>query len=344
MDDFYDGTKLLSMSDLNGQKPEIFLCTSNRTAGKTTYFNRLVVNRWLNKKQKFCLIYRYKNELNDIPDKFFKDIGNLFFKDHDLTCRKMGKDVAIELLMDSNPCGYAVALNSADAIKKWSHLFSDVENMLMDEFQSETNSYCPNEIKKFRSIHTSMARGNGKMVRYLPVYMIANPVSILNPYYVSLGISTRLRSDTKFLRGNGFVLEQGHNSVAADLTSQSAFNRAFANDSYGDYESQGVYLNDNLAFIEKPVGIPKYVCTIKYKNAFYGLKEYAEQGIIYCDNKADLTYPFKIATTTEDHQINYVMLRSNDIFISNMRYYFDKGCFRFKDLSAKEALMATLSY
>lgn len=31
---YYDGTKLLSMTDLNGKKPEIFICTSNRTAGK----------------------------------------------------------------------------------------------------------------------------------------------------------------------------------------------------------------------------------------------------------------------------------------------------------------------
>ena len=34
---FYDGTKLLSMTDLNGDKPEIYICTSNRSAGKTTW-------------------------------------------------------------------------------------------------------------------------------------------------------------------------------------------------------------------------------------------------------------------------------------------------------------------
>ena len=36
---FYDGTKLLNMKDLSGEKPEIYLCTGNRSAGKTTYFN-----------------------------------------------------------------------------------------------------------------------------------------------------------------------------------------------------------------------------------------------------------------------------------------------------------------
>ena len=58
MGEYYDGTKLLSMKDLNGDTPEIFLCTSNRSAGKTTYFERMLVNRFIRTGKKFCLIYR----------------------------------------------------------------------------------------------------------------------------------------------------------------------------------------------------------------------------------------------------------------------------------------------
>ena len=50
--EYYDGTKLLSMSDINGLKPELYLCTTNRTGGKTTYFNRLLVNNFLKKNKK----------------------------------------------------------------------------------------------------------------------------------------------------------------------------------------------------------------------------------------------------------------------------------------------------
>ena len=56
---FYDGTKLLSLKDINGCTPEIYMCTSNRSAGKTTYFNRLCVNRCLKDKEKFCVLYSY---------------------------------------------------------------------------------------------------------------------------------------------------------------------------------------------------------------------------------------------------------------------------------------------
>lgn len=341
---FYDGTKLLSLLDLEGNKPEIYMCTTNRTGGKTTYFNRLLVNRWKNKKEKFCLIYRFNYELDDIADKFFKDIQGLFFPNSFMEAKKMAKGIYCELYIDEELCGYAVALNNADTLKRYSHLFSDVSTMLFDEFQSETNHYCADEITKFRSIHTSFARGQGKQYRYLPVIMISNPVSIINPYYVKMGISARLKKETKFLRGKGFVLEQGYNETASLAQQEGGFNKAFGDDEYNAYSQQGVYLNDNLAFIEKPKGRSRYLATIKYDGTEFGIREFADEGVIYCDNKPDTTYPFKISITTEDHNINYVMLKRNDLLFENFRYYFNKGCFRFQDLRAKEALMTAISY
>ena len=74
MGNFYDGTKLLSLKDINGETPEIYICTSNRSAGKTTFFNRLAMNRFLKDGKKFALLYRYNYEVRDAPEKFFKDI------------------------------------------------------------------------------------------------------------------------------------------------------------------------------------------------------------------------------------------------------------------------------
>ena len=59
MAEYYDGTKLLSMVDMNGNKPEIYITTTNRSAGKTTYFGRLAVRRFLRNKEKFILLYRF---------------------------------------------------------------------------------------------------------------------------------------------------------------------------------------------------------------------------------------------------------------------------------------------
>lgn len=341
---YYDGTKLLSMLDINGNKPEIYMCTTNRSGGKTTYFGRLCVNRFLDKGEKFGLIYRYNYELDDVVDKFYKDLSSLFFHEHTMTSKRRASGIFHELFLDDKSCGYALSLNSADQIKKYSHLFSDIARMIFDEFQSETNHYCTDEIKKLLSVHTSIARGQSKQVRYVPVYMLSNPVSIINPYYIELGISTRIRDDTKFLRGDGFVLEQGFIESASKSQLDSGFNKAFAKNTYVAYSSQCVYLNDNKSFIDKPQGKSTYICTLKYKGCEFGVREITENGIIYCDDKPDTTFKTRITVTTGDHNVNYVMLKRNDFFLSNLRYLFERGAFRFKDMRCKEAVLNALSY
>ena len=344
MPTYYDGTKLLSLNDINGNKPELYLCTTNRTGGKTTYFGRLLVNRFFDKGEKFGLIYRFNYELDDCADKFFKDIGKLFFQDKVMTNKRRASGIFHELFLDNVSCGYALSLNSCDQLKKYSHLFNDIKRMVFDEFQSESNHYCNDEVRKFISLHTSVARGNGEQIRYVPVFMLSNPVSIINPYYTELGISSRLRDDTKFLKGDGYVLEQGYIESASKAQKESGFNRAFANNTYVAYSAECVYLNDNKAFIDKPSGNGRYIGTLRYNGRDYGIREYSELGIVYCDDKPDGTFRFRVTVTTEDHNVNFVMLKRNDLFIANLRYLFERGCFRFKDLRCKEAVLKALSY
>lgn len=342
---YYDGTKLLSMKDIDGNTPEIYMCTTNRTGGKTTWFNRYFCNCYFKRAEKFGLIYRYNYELDDVADKFYKDVGSLFFPRTTMTSKKRAKGIFHELYIDDKPCGYALSLNAADSIKKHSHLFSDIQRLLFDEFQSETNHYCADEVTKLLSVHKSIARGQGKQYRRVPIYMIGNPVSIINPYYVEMGISTRLTEDTKFLRGSGFVLEQGYVESADKASEESGVLKAFSQNEYVAYSGQGVYLNDSKAFIQKPANCTgKYIATIRYKGTDFAIREYRDLGILYCDDRPDRSYPNRISVTTEDHNINYVMLKNNDFFIANLRYFFERGCFRFKDLRCKEALLKCISY
>ena len=136
MQGYYDGTKLLSLKDLNGQQPEIVLCCSNRSAGKTTWFGRWFVKRFLDHGEKFCLVYRYNYELTDIGSKFFKELKTLFFPEKEMESKNRAKGVYCELFLDGDPCGYAVSINNADQLKKMSHLFSDVKRILFDEFHA----------------------------------------------------------------------------------------------------------------------------------------------------------------------------------------------------------------
>lgn len=343
---YYDGTKLLSLKDANGNTPEIYICTTNRSAGKTTYWNRYFVNRFIKYGEKFMLVYRQVTQLDgDVSGKFFKDIGPLFFPEYNMT-HKRQKEGYVDLYLNDIHCGYAVALRKAVKYKECSHFFSDTTRILFDEFMPDDNTYLPDEVNKLRSIHQTVARGKSKMSRYVPVFMVANPITLLNPYYIAWGISERLRSDTKFLRGRGWVLEQGFNEDAAKAQLDSVFNQAFdEDDRYSLYSSQGKYLNDSTSFIEKIVGQKSsYIATIKYQNKSYAIREYPNLGILYCDDHPDNSRPIRISLTTDDHDVNYVMLRRNDIYITHFRYYFDHGCFRFKNLKCKEVVFKMLSY
>ena len=344
MGDYYDGTKLLSMTDLNGEQPELYLTTGNRSIGKTTWFNRYAVKRFKEKHKKFCLIYRWNYELSDCADKFFKDIQRLFFPTDTMTEKRRANGIFVELFLNDESCGYCVTLNNADSLKKFSHLLSDVEMMIFDEFQSENNRYCSNEINKLLSIHTSIARGQGQQVRRVPVYMLSNKVSIVNPYFLSLGISDRLKDDTKYLRGDGYVLEQTYMENVTGLQLGSGFNKAFKNENYVAYSAMNIYLNDTNAFIDKPAGSAKYIATLKHGDKLYSIKYYYESGLYYMDKSIDEDFKTKIAFDAGSHDADFIMVGSTSSYVIMLRGMFEKGLMRFKNQECKTAFFDMLKY
>ena len=344
MSDFYDGTKLLSMKDLNGQQPEIYLTTGNRSIGKTTWFNRYCVKDFKTKKKKFCLVYRWNYELSDCADKFFKDIQRLFFPSDTMTEKRRANGIFVELFLNDVSCGYCVTLNNADSLKKFSHLLSDVDKMIFDEFQSENNHYCPNEINKLLSIHTSIARGNGEQVRRVPMYMLSNKVSLINPYFLSMKISDRLRDDTKYLKGDGFILEQTYIESAAQLQLASGFNRAFKDEDYVAYAAQNVYLNDNIAFIEKPQGTSSYIATVRNKGIDYAIRFYVKEGLYFVDKAVDDDYKVRLSFDATSHDKNYIMMGSSSPYVTMLKSAFERGLIRFKNQECKSAFFDMFRY
>lgn len=339
---YYDGTKLLSLKDADGAKPEIYLCVGNRTAGKTVFFKRLCLNNFIQGKGKFVLLYRFNYELSSCADMFFRDIRPLFFENGELTARPVAKGLFYELYYNEKSCGFAIALSNADPLKKYSSYFNEVENVFLDEFQSETNHYCPDEIRKFQSIHVTIARGKGKQYRYVRTILASNSVTMLNPYYKSMGIHKMLRNDTKFLRGHGWVMEQTFNESASKSLSSSGFSKAF-DDGYSDYASQNVYLNDNDSFIEHIKGKCRYIATIKHGSKYYAIREFFEDGIVYVNDSPDMTYPVKLTFKADDHEQNALMVSKSTFVMQYLKKVFEHGQLRFNNLDSKNIIFDILS-
>lgn len=339
---YYNPQRILSKKDLDGDEPTIYLITSNRSAGKTTAFLKKALSDFKKRGSKLVLIYRYTYELGSSPT-IFKGVMKLYPKyGESMTAVSQAKGLFYELLLDGESFGYAVALSNPDSLKKYSPIFAEVDHMLFDEFQSEKGKYLPKEVEKLQSIYVSIARGGGEQARDVKLYMLGNMVTIMNPYFIAFDIHKRLKADTNFLRGNGWVAEFGFNESASRAIKEKGFFKAFATDNYMTYSTEKVYLYDADIFIDKPSGRAKYICTIRHDNVEYGVREYFDEGIIYVSHKPDTSCKQVIAFKASDHNQNTIMLNHYSYLWKNVRDAFNNGYLRFDDMKAKSAIFDIL--
>lgn len=260
---YYSSVELRKKKDINGKKPKILLSFGGRTTGKTTEWNNVVFNEFLKNGCQFVLLYRFKYEIDNIANRFFKSIDFLN-PGHKMTDKNTNNLGFSYLFIDDKLCGFAVAINSANAIKKFSALFADVKYILFDEVIPEDGHYCDREIKKFTSIYTSIARGHGKPIRDdVQIIMIANEDTTDHLYASYLNLK-RTGSKTHYQRGDGWVCEWVENREIQSIQKQDPILRIFDNGFI-----TGENTNDNYTNVEKMVnGSP--ICNIEIKNEIVG--------------------------------------------------------------------------
>lgn len=335
---YYDGTKLINIrKDSSGLLPEIFCVDGNRSSGKTTWFKRWFVNRFKKHDEKFMLLYRFGNQLTSIDEKFWKDIHTLFFPDDVLVAKARDKGSYIELFLNDRSCGYAAAINGADKIKENSHMFTDVQRIFFDEFQSD--KYVPEEVDKLFSIHASISRGPNQPVRYVPVYMCCNHVSSLNPYYRAWHCASKVDEIQEgFFIGDGFIIEKNMNEVIADRQRESGFNRAFARSRVYKHTIENESLRDNKNFVEEiKTGDFKYICTINVDGQKIALKQVRNNKnvMFYFTDKIDPSFKVRYAVNTDDHSQNTILLGRSAMLILQVKKCFEAGMVRFSSLEVK---------
>lgn len=337
---FYNGTKLLSLKDLDGCAPELYLCCTNRTAGKTVFFNSLGVNKFQKHGQKLVCLCRFQHELNDYCDTFFQPIAFKYGNNYDSQKRKNG--LYYELYLDGKNIGYVLALNSADKVKKVSGCFYDADLMLFDEFLSETDDYCANEIQKFQSVHASLARGGGSRSRYLPCIMYANLVNPINPYFNALNIVERLDDVSRYIRGSGWVLEIGNDENASCEQAQSAFNKAFSNTKYTKSLTGKTWSNIDERFIE-PLGAEnkRVICTLYHNGKHFGVYE-CDGGLLYV-GKISCACGSLFAVDNDDHTVGTALLKYRSGLCELFKKYFYGGFVRFADVESKYTFIKAIS-
>ena len=340
---YYNPEKILRLRDLENIKPAIYLINTNRSAGKTFSFLKKSLEDFKKDGSQVALLYRHSYELNSCAD-IYSDVLRL---NPDLGTHMQSsshaKGLFYELVLDDKPFGFALSLNNPDALKKYSPLFADVKNMIFDEYQTETGKYLSKEIDKFQSLYLTVARGGGKQSRHVNVYLLGNNVTLMNPYYIQFGIHKRLKNDTKFMRGNGWVAEFGFNDSASQAIQSNSFFQAFKDEGYMAYSTENVYLSDSSIFVGKISGRSKYLFTILHENTYYGVREYYDKGIMYISKQPDMSCKMIITFKASDHNQNTMMLSHYSYLWKNIKEAYQKGWLRFDDIKTKSDIFDILA-
>lgn len=352
---FYSNEKILHTMDRDGNPPELIFCVSRvRGPGKTFAWTKTYFEDWKESegKKKFVLLCRNKYELGSVAEGMFKSMLDFCYPGTRLTEKIQMKGVYSNIYCETmiegedkpnvQHCGYVIPLNSCDNIKRISSLFSDSVQAYFDEFQPEDkNTYLPNEVDKFLSIHTSIARGEGKSRRFYRVVFCSNTVSITNPYFVAIegGLHKKLQPNTKIYRGSGFVFERCENTEKVQEHAQMGMAKAFAGNNYIDYNDNS-YINDNYSCVSNPDGWGRaqYICTMKSGNRTLAVKYYPNVMLYYIDYKVDKTCPMVYNIKFDNMEPNIPLIRGT-LHMLKLRDAMEKGMVRFKDLQAKDVCM-----
>lgn len=349
MKQFVNLNRLLSLRDIDNNLPEWFLMSGNKAAGKTTDAIRLLVNRYLRYGEEFMIVFRWSYELRAASEMIEKTVVPLFWEKIEFISRPVASGLFYQILICKNPksekpnyevCGYSVSLNTVDTLKKYSNYFHKVQTRFMDEFQAENNHYTKDELKKWTSLQILSSRGIGEPYRYTRTILCSNSYSLLNPYFIQLGIHKRLTKDTKILRGKGWVFEQVYNENSAKEMESSSILNSISCTAEMEYATQNRYL-DNTCFVEKMSGKSTYVMTLVMNGNRYGVREF-ENGILHvsdssqhCNNE----YSFSSA----DHDVDLQMVSHTSFVYMILRNTFELGKLRFKSIEEKNVVLDILS-
>lgn len=338
--DFYNVRPLWHKHDMQGKQAAVCIACGNRTAGKTFSAKHLLIDEYLKLGREFVCIVRHNNDMDGYADAFWSDLGPIKYPGHSLSSTTFGMNLYKELWLDGEICGYVVSLNSANKIKPHSSRFVKAKTFWMDEFQSETGRYLKNEIHLYESVLMTLSRGLGEHIKDdMRVLLTANTVSEINPYFDYYGISRRLNKNAKFIRGEGWVLEQVFNVTASDAIKNHG---VFAgNSKYMKYATNNEALLDNKNFVQKLGGDKRIVALLIHNGIMYGLWRMQLTGRYYIASQYDPNCVTRFSFNASDHNENTIISKDVVKFFKN---HFDHGLITFETMQCKYAFIDIIGY
>lgn len=360
----YNLDTILKTFDSNGNIPCFYvICSAERGPGKTYSVSKLLYDKLYNpedlekkypevykewdENSKFIILCRNKGSLGNcaegILNAYLKDVPNLKISET-ISTDKVYSNVYFTFTEGDEQIkehvGYVIPLKSASGIKNISSMFYDAWAFFMDEFQPLDNGeYLKDEIGKLYHIYKSVARGgkDHKAVRYMPVFLCSNTITIGNPYFTAFGLNRLIQRNTRFCRGKRVVFENCEVEGLKEMHESSPIDEALAD--YKEKKMSNMWLNDNDSLVCKPNGWGRatYICTLLYEGESIGVLQY-QNGYTYLSRKVDSGCNNVYALTLDDNTLNLPLLRTRT-YLDLLREKFFRGNVRVQDGNLQIMLM-----
>ena len=315
---------------INSYNATLNFILTNRGFGKTFGAKCNVIKKFIKKGEQFVYVRRYKTELNDIHKFFDSPDLRKKFKTH--TFEVKGKTFYI----DGKIAGYAIALSTSQKLKSVDYPF--VTTIIFDEFIVDKGCirYLTNEVDVFLDLYETIARKRNNVKAYL----LANNVSIVNPYFTYFDVTPRKTERFTIARDGELIIEMCTDTVFINEKLETKFGKLIKGTKYADYSIYNNSLRDSEVFIEKrPKRNTSPVMSIVFNSERAMIWLDYKTGIFYCDDKYMKTCN-EYVLSCEDHNPN-TLLNASGINLNMLKQlisYFQVGRVRFSDQNIKHLM------
>ena len=252
---YYNYNRIVSYGSL------LNMLIGERGVGKTFGASELVTNSFIKKRRQFVYLRRYKSELAKSSKKFFSAlIKENKFPDHQLEVK------GSTYYIDDEVAGYSMTLSTAQQLKGTN--YDQVYYIIFDEFLIEEGQghYLKNEVFSFLGLIETIAR-----MREIKVFMLANAVSEINPYFLFFNLSLPYNNDIKLFKDGLILLQYMKNEKYRQAKKETKFGKLISGTDYEDYSVNNKFYDENKNFIEKKSGNAKFSFSFIYKGNILGV-------------------------------------------------------------------------
>lgn len=236
----------------------------------------------------FVYLRRYKEELELAKATFFADIEHKWPAwDFRVTKWEAQASPRKYAEMKNRPwvtIGFFIALSVARNYK--SVQFPNVNWIIFDEFIIEKGGqYLPEEALKFVNFYNTVDRYNDRT----RVLMLANAVTITNPYFIQYRVEPQKADDKGFIRmASGYMIWHFPESKQFESeVFQTAFGKFIAetDPDYADYAVSNSFGDNHTSMVDKKPSSAFYLFTLETRNGTFSIWYNLKNDTYYCQEK-----------------------------------------------------------